>query len=66
MLAELADTVTVADASRRAGAHVNTIRNWIAAGRIQAIETPYGKVVDTRSLEEFLRTREGQRETPQS
>ena len=57
MLAELARTVTIAQASRRAGTHVNTIRRWIETGRIHAVETPLGKVVDSESLEEFLRSR---------
>ena len=57
MLAELTHTVTIAEAGRRAGVHVNSIRNWIERGHVEVVATPLGRVVVRESLEEFLRNR---------
>ncbi len=38
--------VTVAEAARRFGKSPRTIRRWIVEGRLPAIDTPTGKMVD--------------------
>jgi excisionase family DNA binding protein len=48
--------VTVAEAARRFGKSVRTVRRWMAEGRLPAVETPTGRMVD---LSGFFRPGEG-------
>ena len=59
MIAELTNTdaATIAEAARRGGVHVNTVRKWIDRGHLQVVATPLGRVIVRESLEDFLRDR---------
>jgi excisionase family DNA binding protein len=48
--------VTIAEAAARFGCHPNSIRNWIAAGRIDALRLgPRMIRIDPGQLEQLLR-----------
>lgn len=64
MVAQLANTITIAEAARRLSLSPTTMRYWIRRGQVETISTPLGKLVVTESLEEFRRNRsERQEET---
>ena len=52
------ETITIAEAGRRAGVVPNTVRQWIAAGKVKSVPTPLGRLVVTGSLEEYVRIRQ--------
>lgn len=49
--------MTIAEAARQSGVHPNTIRYWIEAGKIGAMETGLGKVVSTESFMQWAEDR---------
>ena len=55
--AVMVQTLTIAEAARRAAMHPNTLRYWIAKGEISAEATPLGRVVRADSFEAFLSRR---------
>ena len=57
MTAVTVQTLTIAEAARRASLHPNTLRYWILKGEIRAEVTPLGRVVRADSFEAFLRSR---------
>lgn len=65
MIAELThtDAATIAEAARRGGVHVNTVRKWIDRGHLQVVATPLGRVIIRESLEQLLRDRAQEVET---
>ena len=61
MIAEMTQTISIAEAARRAGMHPNTLRYWIQRRCLETVGTPLGRVVVRESLDEFLRDREQKR-----
>lgn len=56
-IANMTRMLTIAQAARESCVHVNTVRRWIDAGRLDVLQTPYGRIIDRSSFEEFLRDR---------
>ncbi len=57
MTAVTVQTLTIAEAARRACMHPNTLRYWIAKGEVSTEATPLGRVVRADSFEAFLSRR---------
>ncbi len=57
MLAELAQTTTIAEGARMAGLAPQTLRYHIRRGQIETVMTPLGRLILRNSLEKFLRSR---------
>jgi len=57
MLAELAQTTTIAEGARMAGLTPQTMRYHIRRGQIETVMTPLGRLVMRKSLAKFLERR---------
>lgn len=62
MIAQLADTITIAESARAAQLAPQTLRYHIRRGQIETVMTPLGRLVIRQSLENFLRNRAQQAE----
>ena len=56
-VANMTRMLSIAQAARESGVHVNTVRRWIDTGRLDAIQTFYGRAIPRESFEELMRQR---------
>ena len=51
-------TMSVSQAARLAGVTPAAVRQWLRQGRLSAGETPLGRLIPRRELEQFIAARE--------
>lgn len=61
--ADITTWMRVSEAARRLGVTLEMVRRWAASGRLTAVRTPYGHLVEPGSVERLAREREEQKQS---
>jgi excisionase family DNA binding protein len=57
--ADVTRWLSPAEAARRLGVSVQSVQDWVDAGRLRAIRTSLGRLVDPSSIAELSAARQG-------